>query len=195
MKRLKNLGTRLSKSGRLVSWAKYLCPFCLEEIERPIGNGERDKSCGCVKQKENKTNFKHGQSKTKLYYIWGDMKRRCLNPNDLFYKDYGGRDITICNEWLEFIPFRDWALNNGYEEGLQINRINNNGNYEPFNCNWILSAKNAQNRRTTILTLEIVNRIRELHNTGNYMQKELIEHFKIRPSHFWQIINNKIWKI
>ena len=77
----------------------------------------------------NKYGVKHGESNTKLYMIWKGMRQRCFNSKCKDYKNYGGRGITICNEWLEFIPFRDWSLNNEYTEGLQINRINNNGYY------------------------------------------------------------------
>ena len=72
-------------------------------------------------------NMKHGGKGVKLYTVWGNMKDRCLNLNNHAYKDYGGRGITICNEWLEFTPFRDWALSNGYKENLQINRMKNGG--------------------------------------------------------------------
>ena len=122
------------------------------------------------------------------------MKQRCLNRQYHHYKDYGGRGITVCNEWLEFIPFRDWALNNGYTEGLQINRIENDGNYEPSNCNFVTAKENCQNRRTTKLNMEKVNEIRLLHKTGNYTQKELAEKYNINQQLISLIINNKIWK-
>ena len=72
-------------------------------------------------------NFIHGYRYTKLYQIWNKMKQRCLNPKATHYENYGGRGITICTEWLEFIPFRDWALSNGYKENFKIAeiRINN----------------------------------------------------------------------
>ena len=83
--------------------------------------------CGCGKYPKfgNKyvnghNNLKHGLQNTRLYHIWEAMKSRCNNLNNKKYKDYGGRGITVCDEWLEFIPFRDCALNNGYTENLQI---------------------------------------------------------------------------
>ena len=91
---------------------------------------------------------KHNLSKTKLFKVWCGMKDRTLNKNDKHYKNYGNRGIKICNEWLEdFKCFYDWALNNGYKEGLTIDRINVNGNYEPNNCRWI-TWKEQQNNRT-----------------------------------------------
>src|SRR3990167_9233467 len=171
MKLIKLLGKR--KYGNfLVLWAKFLCLVCLQEVERPLSNGRKQKSCGCHK------NIKHGGFGTRLYKIWEGMKSRCLNSNRKAYKNYGGRGITICNEWLEFIPFRDWALSNGYKENLQINRINNDGNYEPSNCDFVPIKENLRNRRNTI-TLEIANEIRNLYKTGNYTQKELANKFNI----------------
>src|SRR3990172_12129500 len=121
---------------------------------------------------------KHGGSYTKLYYVWSNMKQRILNPKDKGYKNYGGRGITICPEWTnDYIVFRDWTLSNGYAEGLQINRINNDGNYEPSNCNWITNKENQRNRRDTIINLQIANEIRELEKTGKYLQKELAEKY------------------
>src|SRR3989304_7987456 len=96
---------------------------------------------------ENNPNYKHGWYNRKLYFCWNGMKQRILNPKVHNYKDYGGRGITICDEWLEFIPFRDWALANGYQEDLQIDRINNNGNYSPENCRWIPQKENCRSRR------------------------------------------------
>jgi len=79
-----------------------------------------------------------------LYHRWIDIKRRCLNKNRNTYKYYGGRNITVCEEWLDFEVFRDWALANGYKEELSIDRIDNNHGYYPTNCQWIPRGKNSQ---------------------------------------------------
>ena len=121
------------------------------------------------------------------------MKNRCLNQKVKNYKYYGGRGITICDEWLEFIPFRDWALNNGHAEGLQINRINNDGNYEPTNCNFITGKENSQNKRNIIMTIKLANEIRLLHKTGNYTQRELAKLYNISTATICNIINGKSW--
>ena len=75
------------------------------------------------------------------------MKQRCQNPKFTHYKHYGGRGITVCPEWEEWIPFRDWALANGYQKHLQIDRKETNGNYEPSNCRWVTATVNNSDRR------------------------------------------------
>lgn len=91
---------------------------------------------------------RHGQHKTRLYRIWGCMKGRCLRKTTQCYAQYGGRGISVCKEWQDgFESFRDWALANGYNDTLQIDRIDNNGNYEPGNCRWVEQKINLLNRR------------------------------------------------
>ena len=186
MKLIRKLGTRKNKKGVPQSWGEFWCDFCSQLIEKDLGSGKKCKSCGCNKNKI------HGESKTKLYNVWKAMKQRCSNPNYKQYKDYGGRGITICPEWTnDYTKFKDWALNNGYTKGLQINRIENDGNYEPSNCEWITPAKNAQNRNNNTVTMQLANEIRDLYATGNYTHRQLAKKYNI-----WgisDIINNKSW--
>ena len=87
-------------------------------------------------------------SYTRIYNIWRGMKQRCFNPNKSQYEDYGGRGITVCDEWKnDSKAFIKWAYANGYRDNLQIDRIDNNGNYEPDNCRWVTAEVNMQNRR------------------------------------------------
>ena len=85
----------------------------------------------------------------RLYECWHSMKKRCLNPKDTHYRRYGARGITVCDEWLKFVSFCEWALNNGYNDNLSIDRIDNNGNYEPSNCRWTNFKIQCDNRSTT----------------------------------------------
>jgi hypothetical protein len=97
----------------------------------------------------------HGESKTKLYRVWRHMIERCNNKNNSEYHNYGERGIMVCEKWRNsFLSFKDWAINNGYKECLQIDRFpNNNGNYEPNNCRWATPRENSNNKRNnTLLT-------------------------------------------
>lgn len=107
------------------------------------------KSCGC---KKSENHFKtHGESNSRLYRIWLQMKHRTSNPANHKYGDYGGRGIRVCTEWQTFEPFLKWAKENGYADNLQIDRLNVDGNYEPTNCRWVTRKVNMLNRRNTIL--------------------------------------------
>ena len=105
-------------------------------------------SCGCLhKERTSKAKSKHRLSNSRIYNIWTFMKNRCFNKKSNRYKDWGGRGITVCNEWLDFNCFYEWAINNGYKEGLTIDRINNMGIYEPNNCQWVTPKEQARNTR------------------------------------------------
>lgn len=106
------------------------------------------KSCGCLC---NKDKIVHGLAeKHRLYKIWKNIKTRCYNKNCVQYKDYGKRDITICEEWKrDFKVFYDWALENGYQDDLTIDRIDNNKGYFPKNCRWITIQEQQKHKRNS----------------------------------------------
>lgn len=90
--------------------------------------------------------IKHGMSHSRLYKCWVDMKARCLNPNHNWYSHYGGKGITVCDEWKDFIPFMEWAHLHGYSDELTLDRIDNQGNYEPSNCRWATQQQQSLNK-------------------------------------------------
>lgn len=105
-------------------------------------------SCGCLK----KPNIKHGLRGHPLYIVHEQMMKRCYKENNKSYSRYGGRGISVCEEWSNsFKAFYDWAVSHGYEYGLQIDRINNDGNYEPDNCRFVTAKENSLNRNNTII--------------------------------------------
>ena len=90
---------------------------------------------------------KHGLSHTRIHQCWADMKGRCLNKNHRWYDHYGGRGITVCQEWMEFEPFAEWSFSHGYAEDLTIDRIDNDKGYCPENCKWSTQHEQSLNKR------------------------------------------------
>ena len=132
---------------------KKTCWLCLCDCgnETVVGGSNlhsgNTSSCGCSYNHE----F-HGLRYTKLYGVWATMKNRCSNPSVKEFKSYGARGIKVCPKWASsFIAFHDWAMSNGYKDGLTIDRIDVDGNYEPSNCQWVDKKTQQSNRRNNLL--------------------------------------------
>lgn len=112
--------------------------------------GGHTKSCGCL-QKENtlKASFVHGKSKERIHKEWRGILHRCKNPSASHYENYGGRGITVCEEWKGengFVNFYNWSMENGYSDKLTLDRIDNDKGYSPDNCRWVTHMENCRNR-------------------------------------------------
>lgn len=138
-------------------------------------------SCGCTRGE------KHGLTNTRIYRIWQAMKNRCYNQNVVHFGDYGGRGITVCEEWKNsFSAFYDWAISNGYSDELTIDRIDFNGNYEPSNCRWVnMKMQNNNTRHNRTITK----------NGETHSVSEWAEIIGIKPATLYARIFTYNWEI
>lgn len=141
----------IEKVGKGQKW-KYRCDCGFEGITQVSENP----GCCPMCSRKNMGRRIHGESPgseknaTRLYGIWLGMKTRCYNGNAEAYEHYGGRGITVCEEWLhDYLNFKEWAMANGYAENLTIDREDVNGNYEPSNCRWVEWEYQCNNKRNS----------------------------------------------
>lgn len=119
-------------------------------------NSGKTKSCGCLqKERSAEAHTKHGYRYERLHSVWANMKNRCYNKNYKEYNSYGGRGIKVCDEWQKYEPFREWAMNNGYDESrprgqLTLDRIEVDGMYEPSNCRFVNMHRQANNKTDNV---------------------------------------------
>ena len=146
-----------TKSGRVAWLCKCDCGKITAASSNDLRRGKTI-SCGCLKKEKSAKHciedFKtHGETNSRLFRVWANIKKRCNNPHYKGFKDYGGRGISICEEWNnDYCTFKEWAITNGYDETAPrgkctIDRIDNNGNYEPNNCRWVDMKVQNRNKR------------------------------------------------
>lgn len=138
----------ITKNGGSLWKCKCTCGSYTTASTKHLQRGST-RSCGCIRrERAAKLNLNHGLTKHSLFSIWRGIRRRCYESKHQAYKDYGGRGISVCSEWkTNFKSFYDWAIKNGWKEGLTIDRVDNDGNYEPENCQFISQAENNVKQR------------------------------------------------
>lgn len=140
----------LRKDGRHNS--TFICQCDCGNIVRVVSSRLKSgntQSCGCLhKQKTSEINKSHGMRNTRIYGIWCRMKQRCYNPNSIDYKEYGGRGISVAEEWKNsFENFMEWSMISGYSDNLTIDRKDNERGYSPDNCQWVSRSIQSNNKR------------------------------------------------
>jgi hypothetical protein len=187
---IKNLGYIFPKetSKAKVKFGIYECGFCGNEFKarsHHIKSGDT-KSCGCYnKRRASETHKTHGLKGTRLYEAWDNIKNRTLNPRNKHYLDYGGRGITICEEWKnDFMSFYDWAMSNGYSDELSIDRIDNDGNYCPENCRWSNQVIQSRNQRIKSSNTSGYRGVSYNKKTDRYKAKICVNGKNIHLGHF-----------
>jgi len=146
---VEDLGMRFpsSTSKQRKRFAIFVCPYCGKDFTSEVTSvkGGRATKCKSCSIKVSKTT--HGETKSRLHGIWVGLRQRCTNVNVGNYLNYGGRGITVCAEWDDFIEFKNWALSNGYADNLSIDRADNDLGYTPDNCRWTDRETQARNTR------------------------------------------------
>jgi len=150
MKLIKDLGTDKNRGRK--RFGIYECPICKKHFETCTYDVINGKSTKCLSCSVTQRNTTHGETRTRLYNIWATLKRRALSSKVANYEN-----ISMCQEWNNYEVFKEWALVNGYKDSLSIDRIDNEGNYEPSNCRW--ANQTTQTRNTRIIYK---------HNTSGY---------------------------
>jgi len=168
-------------------FCKCICGTTKFVRESRLRNG-KSTSCGCATYSNRK--IKHGRTRSPEYRSWEAMKNRCLNPKAHNFHRYGGRGINICTRWLKFSNFlEDMRLR---PKGTTLGRINNNGNYEPFNVAWQTKKEQLEDKEDIVLNYKIAAEIRENLNLG-FTGKELKLKYGVNASTISMIKHNRIW--
>lgn len=217
MELIKNLGTRLSKNKKYVqSYGLFKCSYCGKQVETRLSTGRSKDTCGCFVEKcgmycdshvckqsrgcfipnrktplNRKTRLRCYQT---LYRVWSVIKGQCSNSNSANYKYYGAKGIKVCDEWLDNSVFIKWALNNGYEKGKVLYRIDKTKGYSPDNCKYGTAAECQQARGKTKLTVKSVRKIKRDFAKGKYTKSKLSKLHDVTTSHINAIITGSIWK-
>lgn len=167
---------------------EFTCLGCQGVFNRRSDKANQSNYCRPCRAK--KTLTTHNNSRTRLYRIWHGIQQRCNNPNSSCFPKYGGANIKICQEWNTFANFYEWSYQNGYEEHLTIDRVDNSLGYQPSNCRWVSKKQQTQNR-TNGLNWNSVQEIRKLYETHTY--SDLAQKYNVHKHTIFLVCKNKIW--
>ena len=178
------------KNGRLRWRCKCDCENEITIVTHGLTKGTS--SCGCLQKEVARDahlvhgDCRRGQKKNRLFWIWAGMKNRIFNKNNHAYAAYGGRGITVCQEWLEYTNFKNWAVANGYNEALTLDRIDVNGDYTPENCRWATYEVQANNSRKNVFWE---------YNGERLTIAQWAKKLGIKPSRLWTRVHNHKWSV
>lgn len=196
MELIRELEAREDSKGTLRRFGLFRCSVCNKAVKRHrYGHG---KTCSYKCRKH--ATIKHGDAggngkkRQRLYDAWRSMKSRCNYPKNIRYQYYGGKGVKVCKEWHNYTGFRMWALSNGYKDGLVIDRIDSNGNYEPSNCQWITKSENSKkaSRKFTINEVVEIRKIASYYGKGFYAK--IARAYGVCGTTISDIANNKTYK-
>lgn len=134
-------------SNQKKRFALFICPYCSNSFRSEVTSVKKLRATKCKSCSIRISKTVHGDKGTKLHNCWLGLRDRCFNPNNISWSNYGKRGITVCPEWDTYLIFKEWALANGFQENLSIDRIDNNKGYSPDNCRWVDRCTQSQNTR------------------------------------------------
>jgi hypothetical protein len=197
---IREIGKQFISTGRSShKFGLFICPFCQSAVERLLSSGKRQKSCGCAwKELLSISHVKHGASHTRIHSVWTNMKARCGCKSSTSYPHYGRRGIRVCEVWANsFEAFMQWSLENGYDDDLHIDRIDNDGDYSPANCRFVTQKENNRKMRHIKMTPESVAHIRGLHpqeRIGNVEALAIAKQYNCAMQTVRAVIHKGNWK-
>lgn len=191
------LEPKISKAtGKTQKRGLFYCDLCKKEVERDLERARKSVSCGCIRSIHR---TRHGHARARdhhpLFDLWVLMKTRCYNKKYRAYHRYGGRGIAVYNDWMHNYPaFYDWAIQAGWVRGLDLDRENNDGDYEPSNCRFVAHVINIQNSTVAKLNTSVVAEIRSRHSQGGLNYKELGKIYNVTGATISHIVRRITWR-
>ncbi len=178
---------RIIKGNRHIRYWNCVCDCGTQrEVKEQSLTSGKSTACGCTRKDHLRigasiNNRTHGMTDTRLYRIHRHIINRCTNPNDISYKNYGARGITVCEQWHSFESFASWALSSGYNDTLSIDRIDVEKGYSPENCRWATIEEQSRNKRN-VLYYEF--------NGESHCLSEWAELFEMSYKKLWKRVHN-----